>query len=116
MAKKILPLIHELSDLTKYPPHIVSDVIAHYFSDIKAFLNSPSHARYRLPYLGQLHGNIKSVEHYLKFLIKKMREDPSDKLKESFRIFWRYRRMLQKSKELTSYKKRFGTWHWKKKT
>jgi hypothetical protein len=115
MVKNTLPLITETSKLIDYPESVIKDVILHQFMDVKNFIKKPTHARYRLYYLGNLHGNIKSVNAYLQTLIRKLRTSPSEELKEEFRLFWKYRRMLQEDKDLSSYKKRFGTWHWKKK-
>lgn len=114
MVKNILPLITETSTLIDYSESVIKDVILHQFMDVKNFIKKPTHARYRLYYLGNLHGNIKSVNAYLQTLIRKLRASPADKLKEEFKLFWKYRRMLQEDKELASYKKRFGSWHWKK--
>ncbi len=115
MVKNVLPLLTETSKIIDYPEHVIKDVIFHQFMDIKNFMKKPTHARYRLYYLGSLYGGIKSVNHYLNTLIKKLRVNPTEELKEEFRLFWRYRRMLQHDTEKASYKKRFGSWHWKKK-
>jgi hypothetical protein len=114
MVKNILPLITETAALTNYSESVIKDVILHQFMDVKNFIKKPTHARYRLYYLGNLHGNIKSVNAYLHTLIKKLRDNSTEELKEEFRLFWKYRRMLQEDEYLSSYKKRFGTWHWKK--
>jgi hypothetical protein len=114
MIKNILPLLAETAKVIDYPEDVIRDVIFHQFLDVKNFIKKPTHARYRLYYLGNLYGNIKSVNGYLTTIIGKLRVERTDALIEEFRLFWRYRRMLQQDKELASYKKRFGSWHWKK--
>ncbi len=114
MIKNTSLLIDETAKTLNYSTEVVKDVVLHQFNDIKSFLKKPTHAKYRIGYLGTLVGNIRSVNSYLHSLIRKMRVLQTPELMEEFRLFWRYRRMLQEDTYLSSYKKRFGTWHWKK--
>lgn len=116
MVKNTLPLLTQVASLTNYPQHVVKDVIFQQFDDIKSYIHKPTHSGYRLFYLGALQGNIKSVNKYLRILIGYLRETPTEELKQEFRIFWNFRRLLQQDKTKMSFKKRFGTWHWKKRT
>lgn len=115
IIKNVKEIIKQTGAILDYPEEVIQDVIFAQFKDLKNFLNSPDIAKYRLIYLGSFRGKPKAIDEYLRKLIRRLREEPTEELKEEFRTFWKYRKMLQEDKELSSYKKRFGTWHWKSK-
>lgn len=87
----------------------------HQFQDVKNFVKVPTHARYRLAYLGSLVGRMSSLEWSILKTINRLRIERTDKLLEELKTLWKYRRMLQDDARLTNFKKRYGSWHYKKK-
>lgn len=85
---RVSGLLAETTNMTQYPPEVVSSVIEHAFSFIKEYIAYPTHAGLRIPYWGVIRPNPKSIPKYLQFLISKLREDPTNEdLKERFRYY-----------------------------
>lgn len=113
---KLDEVFDKTHELTQYSPEIVASVMQHVFRSWVDFLATPTHAGIRLPNLGVIRSVPKAIEYYLRnVVITKLRKDRNnEQLKEHFRIFWKYRRLLQEDEKRRKYKKRFGKWHYKK--
>jgi hypothetical protein len=43
-------LLAETTNITQYPPEVISSVLDHTFSFIKEYIDTPTHAGLRIPY------------------------------------------------------------------
>lgn len=78
-------------------------------------MEAPSHAGMFISHLGTIRSTVPAMDNYLKNLLgKSIRANPEDNsLKEKYKVYWQYRRLLQQDVKRKKYKERFGKWHYK---
>jgi len=109
LINKIDSLLEEVATKTGYPQEVVADVIKHFFSYIKNYLLNPTLVGLRIPFLGIIRPDKKSLNFYLKRKIRHLRTDRTEENLSQFRKYWKLRRLLQDDAKRRNFKKRYGT-------
>lgn len=105
---------HQL--LPDYPPELIASIVLHQFSEILSYLTLPTHPALLVRKLGSFYPSLPSVEHQIKMAIARYRLYKNPKYYKILPTLWKIRRQAQEYKKFSSYKKRFGSWHYKQKT
>lgn len=97
--QKTLPQLYKLTSLVSgIDEHLVKDIVGHQFNEVRNFTTNPTKPRMTLRYLFTLEGSIRNVSGYIRSnLLVSLRKDPNnEELKNTFRIWWKYRQELIK--------------------
>jgi hypothetical protein len=107
MLHKINPLLKKTVETTNYTPEQVASVVAHCFSIMKLYIEYPTKAGLRIPYVGVIRTKIKILNHYL-------RRDGISLLrnkkitKERFQAYWNLRTLIRTDDKRRDHKTRYG--------
>lgn len=87
-VNQFFPLVAEV---LKVPQELVEDVIDDYFQSLRDELQKPSKPVIKIDELGRFEPKPFIMKKHLQVLLKKLREDPTEEDKESFRFWWKVR-------------------------
>jgi len=114
IVHKITDIANETSVLLNKDPTLVASIVQHTLASIKSYLENPNKAGIRVENLGVIRPYQASLTRYLKRLISKLRNPDltpteTQTLQNTFRIFWKLRKLQQQDNERRNFKKRFGS-------
>lgn len=108
IIKKITPLYKKTAQLTGEKPEVVIEVLNHYFSFFREFLDNPTHSAIELDGLGVAYPRKGMLNANLLNLIRLMRKYPkNESMKIMFRVLWNFRHKVY---NYYNQKKIHGSW------
>ena len=107
ILSKIKELTAKTAKVTGYPEDQVNHVITFVFNYLSNYLNYPTKAGIRLPYLGVIRTSTFRLRHYMmKFLIPEYKANNIPV--ERFRAYWKLKGTVYKDEQRRDFKTRFN--------
>lgn len=111
LPHKTEEILLNTSEILSIDVDVTKSVIAHVFDTVNEYVTDGTSPSIRLPHLGELVASPWTVDQKIRRLVKH-RHTPYGK--ERLRRLFILRREARLYKESKDFKKRFGSWHWKK--